>query len=163
MAIFDAPTKLLKTSEKPNWWNSVITLWYRNTQTIRTETATTTWKSSEMCSITFDLFKVTKTSQHDAITLYQKGFIGKRQWVLKSPIHVWINPYFRHLLKWWRSALNSWCDYLIRSTISATIATPIQSAILAKKTPPTPIWQRYCIWCFVSNQNPALFHIFTTQ
>jgi hypothetical protein len=51
--------------------------------------------------------------------------------------------------------------YLMRSTISATIATPTQSAILAKKTPPTPIWQRYCIWHFVSNQKPALFSIFT--
>ena len=46
------------------------------------------------------------------------------------------------------SFVNYSCEiaiYLMRSTISAIIATPIQSAMLAKKTPPTPIWQRYCI------------------
>jgi hypothetical protein len=59
------------------------------------------------------------------------------------------------------SCSNELIIYLMRSTISATIATATHSAILAKKTPPTPIWQRYCIWRFVSNQNPALFSIFT--
>ena len=51
--------------------------------------------------------------------------------------------------------------YLMRSTISATIATPTQSAILAKKTPPTPIGQRYCISNYISYHIPALFSIFT--
>jgi len=49
----------------------------------------------------------------------------------------------------------------MRSTISATIATPTQSAILAKKTPPTPIGQIYCISSFISYHIPALFSFFT--
>ena len=49
----------------------------------------------------------------------------------------------------------------MRSTISATIATATQSAILAKKTPPTPIGQIYCISNFISYHMPALFSIFT--
>ena len=42
----------------------------------------------------------------------------------------------------WTASLNYSFEiaiYLMRSTISAIIATPIQSAILAKKTPPTPM------------------------
>ena len=48
----------------------------------------------------------------------------------------------------------------MRSTISATIATATQSTILAKKTPPTPIGQIYCISNFISYPYAGSFFYF---